>query len=57
VHIRGREYLKAENLYMPLSNEEGDPAFVMGLCRYTPRVQDNDVFSEDEVFSLPGALR
>ena len=56
VHIRGREYLKAENLYMPLSNEEGDPAFVMGLCRYTPRMQDNDVFSEDEALSLPGCL-
>ena len=56
VHIRGREYLKAENLYMPLANDNGEPAFVMGVCRYTPRMQDKDVFSEDEVFSLPGAL-
>ena len=57
VHIRGREYLKAENLYMPLSDDASTPSFVMGLCRYLPRQQDNDVFSEDEIFSLPGALR
>src|SRR5262249_42647688 len=30
VHIRGREYLKAENLYLPLANDEGSPAFIMG---------------------------
>jgi hypothetical protein len=57
VHIRGREYLKAENLYLPLANDDGQPAFIMGVCRYTPRIQDNEAFSEDEVFSLPGALR
>jgi len=57
VHIRGREYLKAENLYLPLTNDEGSPAFIMGVCRYTPRIQDNDNFNEDEIFSLPGALR
>jgi len=57
VHIRGREYLKAENLYLPLANDAGAPSFVMGLCRYVPRHQDNDAFSEDEIFSLPGALR
>jgi hypothetical protein len=57
VHIRGREYLKAEQLYLPLSDDNGIPSFVMGLCRYIPRHQDNDKFSEDEIFSLPGALR
>lgn len=56
VHIRGREYLKAEHLYLPLSDENGVPSFVMGLLRYIPRYQDNDDFSEDEIFSLPGAL-
>jgi hypothetical protein len=55
VHIRGRDYLKAENLYLPLADETGVPSYVMGLCRYTPR-QDNDELSEDEIFSLPGAL-
>jgi len=57
VRIRGREYLKAEQLYLPLSDDNGIPNFVMGLCRYQPRHQDNDAFSEDEIFSLPGALR
>ena len=56
VHIRGREYLKAEHLYLPLSDDNGIPTFVMGLLRYSPRHQDNDAFSEDEIFSLPGAL-
>jgi hypothetical protein len=57
VHIRGREYLKAENLYLPLSDEAGIPNYIMGLCRYQPRHQDNDALSEDELLSLPGALR
>jgi hypothetical protein len=57
VHIGGRDYLKAEQLYLPLADDEGIPSFVMGLCRYIPRHQDNDRPTEDEVFSLPGALR
>ena len=57
VHIRGREYLNAENLYMPLADENGAPAMVMGYCRYSPRYQDNDAVTDDEIFSLPGALR
>jgi hypothetical protein len=56
VHIRGREYLKAEHLYMPLADDSDIPKFVMGLCRFTPRYQDNAELSEDEAFSLPGAL-
>jgi hypothetical protein len=56
VKLQGREYLKAEHLYMPLTDDNGFPSFVMGLCRYVPRYQDNDEFSEDEAFSLPGAL-
>ncbi len=56
VHIKGREYLKAEHLYMPLADDNDLPTYVMGLCRYTPRYQDNDAMSEDEAFSLPGAL-
>jgi hypothetical protein len=57
VHIRGREYLKAEHLYMPLADDNGTPSYVMGFCRYLPLHQDNEAFSEDEAFSLPGALR
>lgn len=42
VHLKGREYLDAENLFVPLADDEGHPAFVMGLCRYTPRLSQND---------------
>jgi hypothetical protein len=56
VQLNDREYLKAENLYMPLADDNGVPSFVMGLCRYTQRQHDNDELSEDEAFSLPGAL-
>jgi hypothetical protein len=56
VHIKGREYLNAEHLYMPLANDDGIPSFVLALCRYTPRHQDNAKMSDDEAFSLPGAL-
>ncbi len=56
VQINGREYLQAEHLYLPLADDNDVPSFVMGLCRYTPRLQDNDSYSEDEIFSLPGAL-
>lgn len=56
VKLKGREYLQAEHLYLPLADDNGVPSFVMGLCRYIPRHQDNDAFSEDEIFSLPGAL-
>jgi len=56
VHIRGREYLKAENLYIPLSDDADIPRFVMGICHYSPRYQDNAELSEDEIASIPGAL-
>jgi hypothetical protein len=56
VQLGGREYLKAENLYMPLADDEGMPSFVMGLCRYSQRQHDNDELSEDEALSVPGCL-
>ena len=60
VHIRGREYLNAENLYMPLADEDGVPSFVMGYCRYTPRFAVNDIDMEaeleNEIASIPGGL-
>ncbi len=37
VHINGREYLDAEHLYVPLANDKGEPTYIMGLCRFTPR--------------------
>ncbi len=42
VHLQGREYLHAEHLYVPLANDNNKPVFIMGLCRYTPRLSDDD---------------
>ncbi len=56
VHISGREYLDAENLFIPLANDNDEPSFVMGLCRYTPRTSDSMESWENELASIPGAL-
>jgi hypothetical protein len=56
VHLQGREYLDAENLYLPLANDKDMPTFVMGLCRYTPHVTDNENYWENELASIPGGL-
>ena len=56
VHLKDREYLDAENLFVPLANDEGRPAFVMGLCRYTPRLSQNEESWEDQIASLAGDL-
>jgi hypothetical protein len=56
VHISGREYLDAEHLYVPLSNSNGEPAYVMGLCRYTPRHSEKEEVWESQIASIPGAL-
>ena len=56
VHIRGREYLDAENLYFPLADDSGEPIYVMGLCRYTPHTSDDDNHWENELASIPGGL-
>jgi hypothetical protein len=56
VHLKGREYLNAENLFVPLSNDGGEPTFVMGLCRYTPRHSEDEESWENQIASIPGAL-
>ena len=56
VQIGDRDYLKAENLFFPLSDDNGVPNFVMGFCLYKPWNQDNDELSENEILSIPGAL-
>jgi hypothetical protein len=56
VRLKGREYLDAENLFVPLANDEGRPTFVMGLCRYTPRRSENDESWENQIASIPGGL-
>lgn len=55
VHIRDREYLEAEHLYLPLADDNDVPSFVMGFCRYISRYQDNEM-SEDEMASIPRGL-
>lgn len=55
VHIRGREYLDAENLYLPLSDDEGRPSYILGFCRYTPHTADNENYWEDEL-TIPEGL-
>lgn len=56
VHLEGKEYLNAENLFVPLANESGEPTFVMGLCRYTPRHSESEESWESQIASMPGAL-
>jgi hypothetical protein len=56
VHLSGKEYLNAENLFVPLANEADDPVFVMGFCRYTPRHAESEESWESQVASIPGAL-
>ncbi|HEX4637726.1 MAG TPA: PAS domain-containing protein [Rhizomicrobium sp.] len=56
VHLSGKEYLNAENLFVPLANENDDPTFVMGLCRYTPRHTESEESWESQIASIPGAL-
>lgn len=56
VHIRGREYLDAENLYLPLANDNNEPAFILGFLRYTPHTTDDDNYWENELASIPGGL-
>lgn len=56
VRLQGREYLDAENLFVPLANDNDEPTFVMGLCRYTPRHSASDESWENQIASIPGAL-
>ena len=56
VHISGREYLDAENLFVPLANDNGNPTYAMGLCRYTPRHSESELSWENEIASIPGGL-
>jgi hypothetical protein len=56
VRIKGREYLHAEHLHLPLANDNGEPTFIMGLCRYTPLYAETDDLWENELASLPGGL-
>jgi len=54
VELQGKEYLNAENLFMPLANENDEPTFVMGFCRYTPRHSESEETWESQIASMPG---
>jgi hypothetical protein len=56
VQLPGRDYLDAENLFVPLANDNDVPTFVMGLCRYTPRQSDSEESWENQIASIPGGL-
>jgi hypothetical protein len=56
VHLKGREYLDAENLFVPLADGNDEPTFVMGLCRYAPRRSQDDQSWETRIASISGAL-
>ena len=56
VHVQGREYLDAENLFVPLANDNGEPGFILGQCRYTPRQSETEEIWENQLASLPGGL-
>ena len=56
VHLEGKEYLNAENLFVPLANDNDEPTFVMGLCRYTPRRSDSEESWENQIASIPGVF-
>ena len=56
VHLEGKEYLDAENLFVPLADDNDEPTFIMGLCRYTPRRTEADESWENQIASIPAAL-
>jgi hypothetical protein len=56
VHINGRDYLDAENLFVPLANDNDIATFGMGLCRYMPRRNEDETSWENQLASIPGGL-
>jgi hypothetical protein len=56
VHLNGHEYLDAEHLYVPLANDMGQPTYVMGLFRFTPRRSDHEESWANQIASIPAGL-
>ena len=56
VHLKDREYLDAENLFVPLANDDGLPAYIMGLCRYTPRLSQDEESWENHIAAISSGL-
>ena len=57
VLLSGHEYLDAEHLYVPMAGDDGLPAYVMGLFRYTPRHCEKEESWESQIASIPLGLR
>ena len=57
VELQGKEYLNAENLFIPLANENDEPTFVMGLSHYTPRHTESEESWESQIASIPGVAQ
>jgi hypothetical protein len=55
VYLKDREYLNAENFFVPLADNDGKPTYVMGLCRYAPRISERDESWESQIASLKGS--
>ena len=59
VSLNGRDYLIAENLYLPLADDEGQPRYILGVCRYTPASVDREEMRErirNAMLSTPHGL-
>jgi len=56
VHLAGHEYLDAENLLVPLANNNDEPTFVMGLCHYTPRRSQGEQSWADQIVAIPEVI-
>jgi hypothetical protein len=56
VHLKGKEYLDAENLFVPLANDSDEPTFAMALCHYTPRRTEDEQTWECRIASVSAGL-
>jgi len=56
VHLNGHEYLDAEHLYTPLADDNGRPAYVMGLFRYTQIHSSHEDSWASQIASIPADL-
>ena len=56
VHLNGHDYLDAEHLYVPLANDNGQPTYVMGLFRFTPRHSNHEESWANQMASIPADL-
>ena len=56
VHLKGKEYLDADNLFVPLANDNDEPTFAMALCHYTPRRSEDERTWENQIAPISAGL-